>query len=146
VRTVSGYFDLHIEVSDNWARVHRFIDNLGFSIYRAERLENFGDYIIEGCSTNFCIRGMSDRLVESLELRSLFDPNNWYDINVVMAYVGNEDKLLEVLDIDTQSRFVENHLDELAHLFSEEAYPHTIERLEELGNKRAKLMFPSWFK
>jgi len=132
-------------MSDNYDRLYRFFSDLGFTIYRKERLESFNSYVIEGCSPYFCIKGLSDRLIEAIELRSSNEPDNWYDINLVIASIGREDKLDEWLDLEIQMKFVEAHVDELAILFDEENYPATKMRFKELGMQRAKNAFPRWF-
>jgi len=132
-------------VSDNYERIHRFFTDLGFSIYRTERFDSFGDYIIEACSPYFCLKGVSDRSVESLEARSLNDSENWYDMGLVMTCAGQKGKLHEAVNLETDMKFVETHLDELITMFDEENYPTTKTRLEKLGMLRAKEAFPGLF-
>ena len=129
-------------MSDNYENLHRFFSNLGFSVERSER---FGDFIIEGCSPYFCLKGVSDRLIESLEISSRSEQGNWFDMNVVMACSGEQDKLDQEVNLETDMKFVETHLDELATMFDEENYQITKVRLMEFARERAKKRWPRWF-
>jgi len=131
-------------MTDDYERLQRFFSNIGFSVVRSERFDSFGDYIIEACSPYFCVKGVSDRGIESIEFRSLVE-SNWFAANVVMSYVLQKDLLMDESTLDIQTRFLEKHLDDLAVMFNEDNYKKTRTILHEMELERGRILFPRWF-
>ena len=132
-------------MSDNYENLFRFFSNLGFSIERSERFDSFGDYIIEACSPYFCVKGVSDRSIESIEFRSSNDPTNWFISNIVMSLVQQKEELIVEPTLDIEMKFLETHLDDLASIFAGENYDKTRARLQELATRRGRILFPKRF-
>lgn len=122
-----------------------FFRRLGFSIIRDERSESFGNFIVEACSDGFCMMGARDKSFESIEVRALNDPNEWYILPTVMTLVLGESKLVQEIDLDEQMKFIESHKEKLAVLFSPENYGDTKRMLGDLARYRGKLLFPDWY-
>lgn len=134
-------------MSDNHDRLVQFINSLGFKIRRDERNpEFFGNYIIEGCRSQLCVAGVRDRSVESIELRGANEVNNWYDMNIIVSALGEEDKLREPLSLEYQMRFLETHLDQIAELFTGEHLQRSKAKFKQLMDRRARENFPEWYK
>lgn len=133
-------------MSDNYENLCRLFSNLGFSIERNERFDSFGDYIIEACSPYFCVKGVSDRSIEWIEFRSLNDPGNWFIPEIVMSLVLKNDQLIDEPTLDTQMKFLDQHLDDLASVFDDENYDKTKVCLQELVFRRGRILFPERFK
>jgi|GEM_PF-1206648 len=129
-------------MSDNYENLYRYCSNLGFSIERSERFDSFGDYIIEACSSHFCVKGVSDRSIESIEFRSSKDPTNWFISNIVMSLVYQKEELIVEPTLDMEMKFLETHLDDLASIFDAEIYDETKTRLQELAFRRGRILFP----
>ena len=90
------------------------------------------------------MKAIRDRSEESLELRALADPSEWFILNIVMSVVLDESKLTKDVTIEEQMRFVETHLNDLMELFDGDNYPCAKLRLKDLARNRGKLLFPDW--
>jgi hypothetical protein len=135
-----------MKVNDSYTTLQQFFMRLGFSVIRDDRLQSFGNFIIEACSGYFCMKGCRDRSVESIELRALDDTNEWFILNVIMSFVLEEKILVEEISLEEQMEFVETHLDDLRYLFAEDHYQNTKSQLKELVSFRGKILFPEWYK
>lgn len=132
-------------MSDNFETLQQFFTRIGLTVSKAFRTGSFGDYIVEACTSNLCLKGVSDRSVESVEVRSAKDPGEWFIMNIVMSYILKEKCLVEEIGREDQLIFVETHLADMEKLFSEEYYHHTRSELKELAALRGKILFPDWY-
>ena len=62
-----------------------------------------------------------------------------------MSYVLQEDLLMDESSLDTQMKFLQTHLDELAVFFDEAGYKKTKADLHEMELKVGRTLFPGWF-
>lgn len=133
-------------MSNNSENLRNFFLDLGFHIYRDEKFKSFGNYIIEACSPQLCIRGVSDKSIESIEFRNTKEDDNWYDMSVVIAALGDEQKLFIGIGLHDEMDFVRTHLKDIVTLFADEHFAETKARFKELQLQRAKHFFPEWYK
>jgi len=129
-------------MNDNFENLLQLFSNLAFSIERIERFDSFGDYIIEACAPSFCVKGVSDRSVGSIEFRSSSDPSNWFIANAVMSLVQQKEDLIVEPSLDIQMKFLERYFDDLVSIFDDENYAKTKTLLEDLEFRRGRILFP----
>ena len=132
-------------MSDNFETLQQFFTRFGLTVSKAFRTGSFGDYIVEACTSNLCLKGVSDRSLESIEVRSAKDPGEWFIMEIVMSFILKENRLVEDIDLEEQLRFVENHLADLQKLFSDDHYHQTRSEVKELAALRGKNFFSDWF-
>ena len=129
---------------DNYETFQAFFTKLGLTVTKSVRTGSFGDLIVEACSSDLCLKGVSDRSFESIEVCSASDPNELFIMNIVMSFVLNERRLVEEIGIEEQMKFVETHLTDLEKLFAEGRYHTTKSALMELVAIRGRILFPKW--
>jgi len=132
-------------MSNNSENLRNFFLDLGFQIYKEEKFKSFGNYIIEACSPQLCARAESDRLIESIEFRHVNEADNWFDMNVIIAALGDEQKLVIGIGLHAEMQFIRRHFKDIVTLFADERYPDTKAMFEELQLRRAKILFPRWY-
>lgn len=126
----------------NIEKIYKFLKDSGFELLKMETSEFFGDYYDVLTNESFQLRFSGSKSVETVDIRSKLPNENWYDLALVKALLQNESNLNYVTTIDEYCDFLYNEFSNIAKLFSKENYAITNNKLEELGNKRAKQMFP----
>jgi hypothetical protein len=126
----------------NKENTYSFLKSNGFKLIEQDTSEYFGDYYDTFANDAFELRFSSSKSFETVDIRSIGEKGNWYDLSLVKALLHNEEKLNNVTTIEEHNDFLKKELDRISDLFSKRNYPTTKRKLEELGNKRAKQMFP----
>lgn len=126
-----------MEIRDS---ISSFFLSIGFRLIESNASEYFGDYldIYSNGSINFRVK--NDRSILSMDVSN--DNKNWHDLTLVKALLYKEINLIYVTNIEEYMAFIQKEFKNIAELFAEKNYPMTKSRLEELGNERAKQMFP----
>lgn len=122
--------------------LYSFLKSLGFERIKEGTSTFFGDYYDVFANENFQLRISSSRSFETMDIRSSKPSENWYDLALLKAHLFNEKNLTNVTTIEEHRCFLQNELSNITELFNDLNYITTKRRLEELGNKRAKQMFP----
>jgi len=127
----------------NRGELLNFFSSLGFVLETQRISESFGDYFLIMHSSHLRLRVSSEKLFESVEISSLSDRNNWFDLGLVKSFLFQESKLSQPFLIENALVFFENYYSEIASLFDDEGYSVTRSKLDALRNERAKQMFPN---
>lgn len=130
---------------NNFNKLIDFFVKKGFTVVKEEQSQSFGDYYFIISSPYFRVMVSSDKSYESIDISSLLDGNNWYDMGLVKALILNEEVFNKALPIESALGFFEEYFGEIKMLFDSKNYDATKSKLEELRLKRAKQMFPQWF-
>jgi hypothetical protein len=120
-----------------------FLKSNGFKLIDAANSEFFGDYYETFSNDAYELRFISDRSFKSIGVKSIEENDNWYDLALIKALLYNEKELSHVATFDVYNKFLEDELSKISNLFSLENYPDTKRKLDELGNERARQMFPN---
>lgn len=93
-------------------------------------------------SSQLALRLSQDRNgYKSIEINAVIDPNKWYDVDRVSAYALKNDRHLEGTDFEFKYNFVMQQYAQILELFDRKNYPVTAQQLENLGYKRAEILF-----
>lgn len=122
--------------------MNSFLMSNGFDLVEQEISEYFGDYYETFTNNIFELRFSKSKSFETVDIRSIAEKINWYDLALVKAVLHNEEKLDNITPIEEYYHFLKNEFDDICNLFSDKNYPATKMKLDELGNKRAMQMFP----
>ncbi|MDQ0640168.1 hypothetical protein QF042_003733 [Pedobacter sp. W3I1] len=125
--------------------IYNFLKLNGFKLEQQDTSEYFNDYFDVFANDVFAVRFSSTKSFETVDIRNIKDEENWYDLALIKALLFNEVELNQVTTIQTHIGFLRQEFHRIGELFDRQHYPNTKIRLDELGNKRAKQMFPSQF-
>ncbi len=78
-----------------------------------------------------------------LDVSSVGDLNNWFDMALVKALIRQESELNKTADISLLITFLVQNLETVEALFDSENYNSTKKKLEGLEQKRVSRMFPN---
>lgn len=120
-----------------------FYKKYGFKFSNSEVTPQFGGnaYLMLE-NDNLKIRFIIDRGQLMLEFFSKFDKkrDNWYSIDLVRQLISGEDEYYALLD-DNNGQFIQKNLDKIIEMFRENVITQTIEKLNLLKKRRAKILF-----
>ncbi len=114
----------------------------GFKATETQVSEYFGDYFQIYSNGTIDIRLISDKSIESIDIRSSADENNWYDLTLIKAFIDNDNNLMRVLTIEESCVFLQQNISIINNLFNINLYLTTKKELEKLSKMRANQMFP----
>jgi len=121
--------------------VFDFLLKRGFEVdYKAES-EYFGDYEIIFLSNMIKIRLSSSKSFETIDISAINDPTNWFDLELIKAYLIGELNLNGQNTLDDLIIFLKSHLRQIEVLFENNNYEKTRIKLDELGLKRSNQLF-----
>lgn len=126
----------------NNEKIYSFIKSNGFELIKENTSAFFEDYYDIFTNGSFQLRFSSSKSFETVDIRSCLPNENWYDLALVKALLYDEENLNNVTTIEEHRGFLQKELTNIAELFKGINYLATKKRLEELGNERAKQMFP----
>lgn len=130
----------------NKTELYNFLKSSGFVLLEQRTSESFNDSLESFENDVFGLQLISSKSDESVDIYSLSDKSETFDLAIVKALLFNE----TILDIPTSMnehyQFLRNNLHQINDLFSNKSYPKTKRKLEDLGNERAKQMFPGMIK
>lgn len=126
----------------NNEKIYSFLNSNGFELIQKDTSAFFGDYYDIFTNGSFQLRFSSSKSFETVDIRSGLPNENWYDLALVKALLYDEERLNNVTTIEEHRDFLQKELTNIAELFKDRNYSATKKRLEELGNERAKQMFP----
>lgn len=126
--------------------IYNFLKSIGFELIKKDTSEFFGDYSYIFINNSFQLRFSSSKSFETVDIRSSLPNENWYDLALVKALLYDEKSLKNITTIEEHRYFLQKELINIAELFNDRNYVTTRNRLEELGNERAKQMFPGIIK
>lgn len=127
-------------------KIHDFLKSKGFKLIEQNTSEYFGDYYDTFSNNNFELRFSSSKSFETVDICCIDEKGKWYDLALVKALLYKEENLNKVTTIEKHKDFLKKELDSISELFSNGNYLTTKSKLEELGDKRAKQMFPGKIK
>lgn len=126
--------------------VRKVFAELGLSIVRDEGTEPwYENFVIEGCGSVIWVRAGRDRKSEMVDIRARTEPEEWFDIMIVMTFMLSESKLFEEISLYDQLDFVKANFEELQQLFDRDSYQTIKPQLKSLEFHRAKILFPGWY-
>lgn len=126
----------------NDEKTYSFLKSNGFELIQKDTSEFFGDYYDIFANDFFQLKFSSSKSFATVDVRHNQPNENWYDLALVKALLYNEKNLNHVTTIEEHSSFLQEELTNIAELFNERNYPTTKRKIEELGDERAKQMFP----
>ncbi|HEY8937498.1 MAG TPA: hypothetical protein VIM65_19870 [Cyclobacteriaceae bacterium] len=121
--------------------IYGFLESNDFKLIEQNTSKYFGDHYDTFVNSNIEIRFSSSKSFETVDVRSK-EKDKWYDLALVKALLHSEEKLNNVTTIEAHNDFLKKELNRINDLFSRGNYATTKKKLDELGNKRAKQMFP----
>ena len=119
-----------------------FLESKGFKVVNLQQSKSFGDFVLELESLDFFLKYSKDRSISSVDIMSTNDKNNWYELDLIKAFVNNEVLLTKKNSQEELALFLETNFDRLVTLFNGINYAHTKVSLELMKAKRFKQMFP----
>ncbi|HEX8576741.1 MAG TPA: hypothetical protein VF677_10660 [Flavobacterium sp.] len=122
--------------------IYSFLKSSGFELIKEDISAFFGNCYDVFTNGSFQLRFSSSKSFETVDIRSNLSNENWYDLALVKALLYDEKELNNVTTIEEHKSFLQKELINISELFKDRNYPTTKRRLEELGNERAKQMFP----
>lgn len=125
--------------------IYSFLELNGFRLVDQGESTSFGDYYDTLETDDFRLRFSSSKSFQAIDICSNEDRGSWFDLGLVIALVENKAKLDEVVDIEICNKFLKDKLNRLKELFNSSNYPNTQRKLFELGNERARQLFPGQF-
>ncbi|PRY82779.1 hypothetical protein [Mongoliibacter ruber] len=126
----------------NNEKIYSFLKSNGFELIQKDTSAFFGDYYDIFTNGSFQLRFSSSKSFETVDICSSKPNENWCDLALVKALLYNEKNLTNVTTIEEHRDFLQKELANIAELFNDRNYLTTKKSLEELGNERAKQMFP----
>jgi len=126
----------------NKDELYDILRSSGFKLIEQDTSKYFGDYYDTFANDAFELRFSSSKSFEEVDIRSREEKENWYDLALVKALLYNEEKLSIATAIEEHNKFLKKELHRIGILFSKKNYSATKKKLDELGNERAKQMFP----
>ncbi|MBR10342.1 MAG: hypothetical protein CMP48_27910 [Rickettsiales bacterium] len=116
----------------------------GYRQVLSEKSNSFGDFVEQFSSSVLTIRFSSSKSFEMLDVCSVKETNNWYDVALIKSLIDDqESKLNEKADMSILVSFLSENLEQVEALFDTESYNRTKEKLGELEQKRVSQMFPN---
>ncbi|QED38951.1 hypothetical protein FK178_15035 [Antarcticibacterium arcticum] len=126
----------------NNEKTYSFLKSNGFELIQKDTSDFFGDYYDIFSNGFFQIRFSSSKSFETVDIRSNLPNENWYDLALVKALLYDEKKLNSTTTIEEHRDFLQKEFTNIAELFNDRNYLVAKKSLEEVGNERAKQMFP----
>ena len=126
----------------NTNNIYDFLRSNGLKQIEQDTSKYFGDYYDTFGNNVFELRFSTSKSVETVDIRSVSEESNWYDLALVKALLDDKENLTDVTSTNEYLAFLKKKLNHISDLFSGKNYQATKMRLDELGNKRAKQMFP----
>lgn len=126
----------------NDEKVYDTLMSNGFKLVTKDVSAFFGDSYDVFSNGIIQLRFSSSKSFKSIDIRDNHLDENWYDLALVKALLYDEKNLNHVTTFEEYKDFLQNELINIVKLFVDNNYLTTQKRLEELGNERAKQMFP----
>lgn len=126
--------------------MYEFLKSNGFELLAQSTSEYFGDYFDLFECGNFELRFSKSKSEETVDIYSLLGKKEDFDLALVKALIFKEKVLNVPTTIEMHYKFLKNELPQIKELFLNSNYPRTRRKLDELGNERAKQMFPGMIK
>lgn len=127
---------------ENKEDINSFLESNGFKLIDRDESEYLGDYFYTYSNDSIKLRFVSDKSFKSIDIKNIKDKESWYDLALLKALIYQEQKLNVVTSIEELIEFLKKELENIEKLFSNENYFNTKNKLDDLGNKRVKQMFP----
>jgi hypothetical protein len=121
--------------------VYGFLKSNGFELIKKDESNFFGDYIEVFSNGSYQLKFSSSNSFESVDIRKNQVNENWYDLALVKVLLHSGTMLNSVTTPQEYSAFLKKELFEISELFYQVNCLTTLERLEELGQERAKQLF-----
>jgi hypothetical protein len=102
---------------------------------------NFGNAAIILSSSTLLIRYVVDRSDVRIEVASHSNSKNWFDLDIIYAYLNDTQNLTEKYSFDEMNTYLMNNHEAIRNLFTIGNCIQTKGRLTELMNLRAKQLF-----
>lgn len=119
-----------------------FLKKNNFRIIHKDVSDYFGDYYKLYSNDFFDLRFVADKSFTSIDIKSVLSLEDWYDLSLIKALIYDEKVFNQISEVEETISFLKNEMTSIKKLFDKSNYPITKEKLEDLGNKRAKQMFP----
>jgi hypothetical protein len=126
--------------------LYDFLKSNGFAQLEQITSDYFGDYLDLFECENFGLRFRSSKSNETVDIYSLSDKEEMFDLALVKALILKETVLNVPTTIDKYHKFLKNELHQIKLLFLNSNYIKIKRKLDDLGNERAKQMFPGMIK
>lgn len=126
----------------NDKKVYGTLMSNGFKLVAKDVSAFFGDSYDVFSNGIIQLRFSFSKSFKSIDIRNNHLDESWYDLALVKALLYDEKNLNHVTTFEEYKDFLQNELINIVKLFVNNNYLATQKRLEELGNERAKQMFP----
>ena len=124
-----------------------FLESKGFILKQWQHSrEFFGSFFEIWQSNVFKIQFVQDRSIRSMDISSLSDDDNWFDLELIKCLIENNNKLNKHMSESDFITFFKVHFKEILTLFSPKNYSRTQKSLELIRDARARQMFPDLYK
>ena len=121
---------------------YNYLISNGFRLINKDTSKYFSDYFDTFTNDIIRLRFSSTQSIKTIDICSIEEKENWYDLALVKALLNQEQELNVVTSVEVLFDFLVKELILINKMFNTENYPITKVNLEDLGNKRAKQMFP----
>jgi hypothetical protein len=121
---------------------YRYLIEHGFEKTESAISEYFGDYCDVFSNGGIFIKFTCDKSVETIEIRSAYHDDTWYDLSLIKALLDDMPNLALATSIEENCVFLRNNLLTMQNLFTNVKYPTTKNRLKVLNRQRFEQMFP----
>ncbi len=120
-----------------------FLKHDGFKLIDEKSSEYFKDYYIVFSDAIIQVRFTSSKSIETIDVCSSFDNENWYDLALIKAMLLKEKILNKSITIEEYRGFLFHELVRIKELFSDTKYAETREEIRKLEEVRMQQMFPN---
>lgn len=129
-----------------YQEIREFFRKNKFNNIDFQAFHSFGDFYEIWQSKNMMIRLSVDKDISSIAVSPVIK-SEWRDILLHRVLIlNNPHELTKTLNFNEMQGFIMKHFDNLKKLYEPENVTKTLQSLADLGNTRAKLLFPSQFK
>ena len=110
--------------------------------------EMFGNFFITLSSKIFSLRYIMERSYLTIEIKSNFAGDKWYDLSFIKNFINKADKINQEDNLDNLTRikelngFLKTHFTLVNELLSQDNYHKTYDQLEVLLNNELRLRYP----
>lgn len=115
-------------------------ENYGFRLIEKAESESFGNSYAVIESDDFRLQFIIDRGQSFVEISPYSEPREWFDLNIMRAYILGTDSL-QIESPEELSEFLKCNYKKIKDLFSSDNILTTVAQLKQLEKDRARRMF-----
>ena len=125
-------------------KIYDFLKNRNFYIEDNRKSIDFGNCYDIFTNNIINIRFIKDKSKSTIDIKSVLDNSQWYDLALVKNLLSHETQLDKETTNQEYQNFLITYMDDILCLFDTKNYHSTTIQLDELSRERTKQMFPFW--